>query len=174
MTRGLGGAEARGRPRLRALLRLVRPAAIRAALCALALLSALPELGAADDGRLVFVTRTGRHAFAVEVARTDAQRAKGLMFRRSMPQNAGMLFDFEVERNISMWMKNTYIPLDMVFIRADGTVVGVARDTTPFSEEPIPSGAPASAVLEVNAGTAARIGLAPGDKALHPLFGTAQ
>ena len=165
MTRGLRG-KARGRPRVPS------AAALRAALSALALLA--PGPAAADDSRLVLVTGTGRHPFTVEVARTEAQRAKGLMFRRSMPQNAGMLFDFEVERNVSMWMKNTYIPLDMVFFRADGTVLSIARDTTPFSEEPIPSGGPARAVLELNAGTAARIGLAPGDTALHPLFGTAR
>ena len=173
MTRGSYGRKARGRSRACRFLSVPYPGAIRAALCALALALLAPEIRAADDSRLVLVTRTGRHDFTVEVARTEAQRAKGLMFRRSLPPDAGMLFDFPGERYVSMWMKNTYIPLDMVFFRADGTVVSVARDTTPFSEEPIPSGGPAKAVLELNAGTAARIGLAPGDKALHPLFGTA-
>ncbi len=153
-----------------------RPPLLVAWACLVALLLALGFRSAlaADDGRLVFVTRTGQHAFMVELARNDAQRARGLMFRRSLPPDAGMLFDLTVEQDIAMWMKNTYIPLDMVFLRADGTVLSIARDTTPFSEELIRSGGPARAVLEVNGGTAARIGLAPGDKALHPIFGTAR
>ena len=127
---------------------------------------------AADQSRLAFVTKTGTHVFRIEVAKSDAERAKGLMFRRSLDPDAGMLFDFGKDSELSMWMKNTYIPLDMVFLRADGTVLRIARDTTPFSTDPIPSGGPARAVVELNGGTAQRIGLAPGDKTLHPAFGT--
>lgn len=110
------------------------------------------------------------HVFEVELADTDATRSRGLMFRREMAEDAGMLFDFETERLVTMWMRNTYIPLDMVFIRADGTVARIARDTEPFSEETISSGEPVLAVLEVNAGTAERIGLAAGDAVRHPIF----
>ena len=92
------------------------------------------------------------------------------MFRRYLPENRGMLFDFGVERPVTMWMKNTYLPLDMIFIGWTGKVVGLAENTEPLSEKIIPSGAPARGVLEVNAGTAARIGLKIGDSVRHPLF----
>lgn len=119
---------------------------------------------------LQIVTASGAHDFQVEVARTSRQRARGLMFRRSMPQDHGMLFDFGVETPVSMWMKNTYIPLDMVFVSRKGVVTSVATDTTPFSEAVISSGKPAFAVIELNAGAARRIGLAPGDVVRHPSF----
>lgn len=119
---------------------------------------------------LDIVTATGTHRFSVEVMRDDAQRARGLMYRRFMPQDRGMLFDFKREEPVSMWMKNTYLPLDMIFIDRTGRVVNVAENTEPLSERIIPSGAPVLAVLEVNAGTARRIGLKVGDKLRHPLF----
>lgn len=119
---------------------------------------------------LQIVTASGAHDFRVEVARTSDQRARGLMFRRSMPQDHGMLFDFGVETPVSMWMKNTYIPLDMVFVSRKGVVTSIATDTTPFSEAVISSGKPAFAVIELNAGAARRIGLAPGDVVRHPSF----
>jgi uncharacterized membrane protein (UPF0127 family) len=106
----------------------------------------------------------------VEVARTDPERERGLMFRRFLPKDRGMLFAFETERPLMMWMKNTYLPLDMIFIARSGKVVGVAENTTPLSEHTISSGVPAFAVLEVNAGTAARIGLRIGDTVRHPVF----
>ncbi|MBE7244272.1 hypothetical protein MHIMP23_15190 [Methylobacterium hispanicum] len=102
--------------------------------------------------------------------RNDAERARGLMFRRSMAPNHGMLFDFERVEPVAMWMKNTYLPLDMLFIRADGTVARVAADTEPLSTATILSGEPVLAVLELNAGTAARLGIRPGDRVDHPLF----
>lgn len=120
---------------------------------------------------LEIVTASGTHRFSVEVMRTEPQREQGLMFRRYLPQDRGMLFDFKTERRIMMWMKNTFLPLDMIFIERAGTVVGVAENTEPLSERIIPSGAPAYGVLEVNSGTAARIGLKVGDKVHHPLFG---
>jgi uncharacterized membrane protein (UPF0127 family) len=119
---------------------------------------------------VTLVTASGRHAFQVEVMRTPEQRAKGLMFRRFMPQDRGMLFDFERVEPVSMWMQNTFIPLDMVFIRPDGTVARIAEQTEPLSTRTIPSGEPVLGVLEVNGGVAARIGLKPGDKVEHPLF----
>ncbi|MGD9539575.1 DUF192 domain-containing protein [Methylocystis sp.] len=123
---------------------------------------------AAEVARIV--TSTGEHDFKVEVAETPKSRARGLMFRKSMPADRGMLFDFKVEGPVSMWMKNTYIPLDMVFIGRDGRVVGVAADTEPLSERIISSPAPAYAVLELNAGVARRISLAPGDRVRHRMF----
>ncbi len=119
---------------------------------------------------LTLVTASGRHDFRVEVMRTPEQLARGLMFRRFMPQDRGMLFDFQRVEPVSMWMQNTYIPLDMVFIRADGTVARIAEQTEPLSTRTIPSGEPVLGVLEVNGGMAARIGLKPGDKVDHPLF----
>ncbi len=119
---------------------------------------------------LTVVTSTGRHVFHVEVMRTPEQRARGLMFRQHLPRDRGMLFDFETVQPVSMWMQNTYIPLDMVFIRADGTVARVAERTEPLSTRTIPSGEPVLGVLEINGGIAAEIGLKPGDRVEHPLF----
>jgi uncharacterized membrane protein (UPF0127 family) len=120
--------------------------------------------------RLEIVTASGTHEFSVEVMRGGPQRERGLMFRRFLPQERGMLFDFATERPVMMWMKNTYLPLDMIFIGRAGKVVGLAENTEPLSEKIIPSGTPAYGVLEVNAGTAARIGLRIGDSVRHPLF----
>ena len=120
---------------------------------------------------LEIVTASGRHMFAIEVMRTDEERGRGLMFRRFMPADRGMLFDFKTEQPVLMWMKNTYIPLDMIFMSRNGTVTHVAANTDPMSERTISSGPPAFAVLEVNAGVAAKIGLKPGDRVVHGLFG---
>ena len=119
---------------------------------------------------LEIVTASGRHSFAIEVMRTDEERARGLMFRRFMPADRGMLFDFKTEQPVMMWMKNTYIPLDMIFISRSGAVTHIAANTEPLSERTISSGPPAFAVLEVNAGVAAKIGVKPGDRLVHGLF----
>jgi uncharacterized membrane protein (UPF0127 family) len=119
---------------------------------------------------LEIVTAGGAHEFSVEVMRTDQQRERGLMFRRFLPPDRGMLFDFGTERPIMMWMKNTYLPLDMIFIARTGKVVGLAENAEPLSEKIIPSRAPAFGVLEVNAGTIAKIGVKIGDSVRHPLF----
>lgn len=119
---------------------------------------------------LRMVTASGAHRFQVEVMRTDAERSRGLMFRQSMPQDRGMLFDFKVDAPVTMWMKNTYIPLDMIFIRADGVVHRIEQRTEPLSERTIASGAPVRSVLELNAGVAERIGLKPGDRVEHAMF----
>jgi hypothetical protein len=120
---------------------------------------------------LAIVTQGGqRQSFQVEVARNDADRAQGLMFRRSMAPDRGMLFDFGRTEPVSMWMQNTYLPLDMLFIRADGSIARIAANTEPLSTRTIPSGEPVLAVLELNAGTAAKLGIKPGDRIEHPLF----
>ena len=121
-------------------------------------------------GQLSIASSAGPRSFTVDVMRTDADRAKGLMFRQSMPDDYGMLFDFERDQFVSMWMKNTYIPLDMVFILADGRIHRIERRTEPHSERTISSGAAVRAVLEVNAGIADKLGLKPGDVVTHPMF----
>lgn len=121
--------------------------------------------------KLEIVTASATHEFSVEVMRTPRQRERGLMFRRFLPPDRGMLFSFEAERPLAMWMKNTYLPLDMIFIGRTGKVVGLAENTEPLSEKVIPSRAPAFGVLELNAGTAARIGVRIGDTVRHPIFG---
>src|SRR5262249_56848075 len=100
----------------------------------------------------------------VELAVSDAEREKGLMFRKEVPEGYGMLFDFKKDQQVTMWMKNTYVSLDMIFIRNDGRIARIAESTEPESEKIIPSGAPVRAVLEVVAGTARKLGSAPGGK----------
>ncbi|MGL4440776.1 MAG: DUF192 domain-containing protein [Bosea sp. (in: a-proteobacteria)] len=136
----------------------------------LAIPASVASVGAQTLEQLTLVTSSGRHVFQVEVMRTPDQRAKGLMFRRFMPADRGMLFDFERVEPVAMWMQNTYISLDMAFIRPDGTVARVAEQTEPLSTRTIPSGEPVLGVLEINAGIAAKIGLKPGDKVEHGLF----
>jgi len=121
-------------------------------------------------GELDIETASGRHHFDIELATKDEQQIQGLMFRRTLAPDAGMLFLYPSEREIQMWMKNTVIPLDMIFIRADGTVSHIAERAVPRSLEIIPSEGPVLAVLEVNGGTAARLGIKPGDRVLYPAF----
>jgi uncharacterized membrane protein (UPF0127 family) len=111
-----------------------------------------------------------KQSFQVEVARNDADRAQGLMFRRSMAPDRGMLFDFGRVEPVSMWMQNTYLSLDMLFVRQDGTIARIATNTEPLSTRTISSGEPVLAVLELNAGTTARLGIKAGDRIEHPLF----
>lgn len=115
-------------------------------------------------------TATGLHRFNVEVASTPSQHAAGLMYRAELAPDAGMLFLFERERVVGMWMKNTLIPLDMVFIAGDGRVVSIAENTMPLSERVITSGAPVRAVLEVKGDTVRRLGLRPGDRVRYELL----
>lgn len=119
---------------------------------------------------LAIVGSGQRHVFQVEVMRTPDQRARGLMHRNYMPPDRGMLFDFGRVEPVAMWMQNTFIPLDMLFIRADGTVVRIAAQTEPLSTRTIPSGEPVLSVLEINGGIAAKLGIKPGDKVEHSLF----
>lgn len=119
--------------------------------------------------RLEFATSSGAHVFRVELADTPQERAKGLMYRRAMPQDQGMLFDFHDDIPVMMWMKNTYIPLDMVFVSRKGVVTRIAADTKPMSEEVIDGGT-VYAVIELNAGVSRQIGLKPGDQVRHPAF----
>ncbi len=141
---------------------------------------ALPGPGAAqlklqsfERDRLVIETAAGaRHQLEIELAASPEQRAQGLMFRRDLAPDAGMLFLYGREWPVSMWMKNTLIPLDMLFIDGGGRVVHIAERTVPQSLESVSAGRPVTAVLELNGGTAARLGLAPGDRLLYGAFGT--
>jgi uncharacterized protein len=120
--------------------------------------------------RLDIVSGERRHGFMVEVMRTDGDRARGLMYRRYLPADNGMLFDFGKDQIITMWMKNTFISLDMIFLSADGRIHRIEQRTEPESEKTISSGVPVRAVLEVNAGVAIRLNLKPGDYIVHPMF----
>lgn len=141
----------------------------------LVLLLALPA--AADEApvfardSLAIETQDGRrYRFEVELAVTPRQRAWGLMFRHTLAADRGMLFLFAREAPRSFWMKNTPLALDLLFLDHTGAIVAIARDARPFDETPIPSRLPAAAVLEVVAGTAARLALAPGDRVRHRAF----
>jgi uncharacterized membrane protein (UPF0127 family) len=141
--------------------------------------TALMLLGPATAGRplhaaelqpLEIVTKAGVRNFSVEFAATDDELDRGLMYRRELPEGRGMLFDFKQDRPVGMWMKNTYISLDMLFIRSDGTIVKIAEKTRPHSLDNIMSGRPVRAVLEVVGGTARKFGIRPGDRVIHPIF----
>ena len=125
---------------------------------------------AASFQPLEITTKNGVRTFSVEIATTDQEKQTGLMYRKELADGKGMLFDFSPEQEVSMWMKNTYISLDMIFIRADGRILRVAENTEPLSTKIIPSMGLARAVLEVSAGTAQKYGIAPGDRVAHPLF----
>ena len=110
--------------------------------------------------------------FQVEIAETDKEKAVGLMFRTKLADNEGMLFPYGAAQDITMWMRNTYIPLDMLFIRPDGIIHRIEVNAEPMSERVISSGAPVSAVLEVPGGATGRLGIKPGDRVRHPIFTT--
>ncbi|MFO1238868.1 MAG: DUF192 domain-containing protein [Sphingomonadaceae bacterium] len=112
---------------------------------------------------LTIKTSTAVRKFRVEVARTEDEQARGLMFRQSLAEDGGMIFPMSPPRFASFWMKNTVIPLDMIFIRGDGTIARIASDTIPYSLEPVDSGEPVAAVLELAGGKAAALGIAEDD-----------
>jgi uncharacterized membrane protein (UPF0127 family) len=105
----------------------------------------------------------GEHRFKVEIASTENQQATGLMYRRSLADDRGMIFPYDPPRDVAFWMKNTLIPLDIIFVRADGHIARVAANATPLSLEPVPSGEPIGAVLEIRGGRAAELGIRAGD-----------
>ncbi len=113
---------------------------------------------------LTIASAGGRHQFKVEVARTEAQQERGLMFRDHLAGDGGMIFPMTPPRYASFWMKNTVIPLDMIFIRADGTIVNIAAETIPYSLDQVTSDEPVAAVLEIAGGRAAQLGIKPDDK----------
>jgi uncharacterized membrane protein (UPF0127 family) len=153
-----------GPSRLRARLWIVAAALV--VLCAFSGV----EARAASIQPLEIATKSGVKVFSVEMATTEEEKTTGLMYRKELADGKGMLFDFSPEQQVSMWMKNTYISLDMIFIRADGRILRIAENTEPMSTKIIPSGGLAKGVLEVIAGTAQKYGIAPGDRVAHPLF----
>jgi uncharacterized membrane protein (UPF0127 family) len=142
-------------------------------LIALALVACGPKIEAAPpDPRaqsglevvpLTVHSANGNHRFTVEVARTAEQQSRGMMYRRSVAKDRGMIFPFDPPQNAAFWMENTWIPLDMVFIRADGTIARIAT-AKPLDETPVPAGEPVAAVLEIRGGRSAQLGIRPGDR----------
>ena len=120
------------------------------------------------EQKIEIASKGGTRVFTVELPVTDEQRARGLMYRKELPDGQGMLFDLKLEQEVGFWMKNTYIPLDMVFIRADGTIQRIAAYTEPLSERRVASGGAVRYVLEVIGGTAKKLGIEPGDKVTGP------
>ncbi len=125
---------------------------------------------AAGLERLTIQTANGVRSFQVEVVDTPETRARGLMFRKNLPRGQGMLFDFKTEQPAGFWMENTYIPLDIIFIRADGSIESIAANATPLSRQVLESRGPILGVLEINGGLAAELGIRPGDRVRHRVF----
>jgi len=123
-----------------------------------------------ETGTLSIETDEGAHEFSIEIADEPEEISFGLMERESLGEDAGMLFDFGNPREPAMYMKNTLIPLDMLFITSDGTIQMIARNTVPGSLRTISPGMPVKGVLEINGGRADALGIEPGDKVTHPIF----
>jgi len=128
---------------------------------------------ASGQDTIEIVTSSGVHAFAVELATEEAERERGLMFRKELPDGHGMLFDFQTDQPVSFWMHNTYLPLDMIFIQGSGRISHIAQNAQPMSDTLIPSDGPVRAVLEVIAGTAQKFNIAPGDQVTGSILGKA-
>jgi uncharacterized protein len=131
------------------------------------------QLAQFPSAALTILTASGPDKFTIELATTPEQMAQGLMFRHSLAPDAGMLFDYQSPSLATMWMKNTLIPLDMLFVDARGQIVNIHERAVPGSLETIAAAAPVRAVIELNGGTAARLGIRPGDRVVYPLFGNA-
>ncbi len=142
-----------------------------AVLCLLpAATSAAASAAPPKSEALSVLTAKGERRFTVEVVREEADRNRGLMFRKSLAADAGMLFDYDPPQEVSFWMKNTLIPLDIIFIGTDGRIIKIAARTTPLSLEPIPSGGVVRGVFEIKGGGAAKLGINVGDRVRHPIF----
>ena len=132
---------------------------------------AVAQLAQFPTAPLTIVTASGPHKFTIELATSPAQMEQGLMFRRSMAPDAGMLFDYKAPSMAMMWMKNTLIPLDMLFVDAQGRIVNIHQRAVPGSLDTIAAAAPVRAVIELNGGTVARLDIRPGDRVIFPIFG---
>src|SRR5438477_8199552 len=144
-----------------------------AALLALSGSAAPAQLQTFPKAELTIVSAGGPHKFTVELAATPGQMEQGLMFRKSMAPDAGMLFDYRAPSMAAMWMKNTLIPLDMLFVDQQGRIINIHERAVPGSLDPIAAAGPARAVIELNGGTAAHLGIKPGDRVTFPIFGNA-
>ena len=140
---------------------------LRTLIAAAATLWLLTLTAFADDGRLTIAKAQGDYVFNVEVVDTPESRAQGLMFRTSLAPDAGMLFDFKESRQVSFWMQNTMIPLDMLFIRHDGTIANIHVNAKPLDPTSIPSDGPVEFVLEIAGGRSVELGIKAGDTVLH-------
>lgn len=154
-------------------MRLLRRSLLALLLLGIFVPTAPAQLARFATSSLTIDTEKGPQRFSIELALTPQQQEQGLMFRRSLPADAGMLFVFGDTRPASFWMKNTLIPLDMLFIAADGRIADIHQRAVPLSEETINSKVPVRAVLELNGGTVARLGIRPGDVVRYPVFGNA-
>jgi uncharacterized protein len=152
----------------RRLLRHWRAIAVAALLCAAH--AAAPASVSFEESALTVDAADARFEFLVEMAVSPAQRSQGLMFRESLEEDRGMLFDFGQPQRAAMWMRNTYVPLDMLFIDAHGRITQIAANTQPLSDAVIASREPVRAVLELRGGVSAKLGIEPGDRVIHPLF----
>jgi uncharacterized membrane protein (UPF0127 family) len=152
---------------------------MRLALIAFAFVFGLAACASAQEGpqptlpqsTLVIETAKGAKQFTVELAYSWPEQERGLMFRERVAPNEGMLFDFHKESQQAFWMKNTLIPLDMLFIRADGRIAHIAAQTKPLTTDEVPSMVPVQAVLEIAGGRAAELGIKEGDRVRHRIFG---
>jgi hypothetical protein len=150
-----------------------RDLVLSALLIASAGATAHAQLETFPKAELTIVGASGPHKFTVEVATSPGQMEQGLMFRQSLAPDAGMIFDYRAPSLAAMWMKNTLIPLDMLFVDQRGRIINIHERAVPGSLDPIAAAAPARAVIELNGGTAARLGLKPGDRVIFPMFGDA-
>ncbi|MCK0094703.1 DUF192 domain-containing protein [Yoonia sp. F2084L] len=132
---------------------------------------AQPLLADCADGRLTVAGDFGQATFTVEIADDVQERAQGLMFVEDMPMLSGMLFVYERPQSVSFWMKNTLIPLDMLFVSPEGEILNIHENAVPGDLTPIPGGSGVQMVLEINGGLSSRLGIAPGDVMQHPSFG---
>jgi hypothetical protein len=135
--------------------------------------SAGADLQQFPTSELTIISATGPHRFKVELAETPAQMTQGLMFRTSLAPDSGMLFDYKQPTVATMWMRNTLIPLDMLFVDAQGRIVNIHQRAVPQSLDIIAAAAPVRAVIELNGGTASRLSIEPGDRVVYPIFGNA-
>ncbi len=164
------GREQTGRTAPRAVLFFISVAALAAAAVAGGCNADQRPGAAGPTDQLTLVTESGRHPITLEIADTEEKKRLGLMFRTELKDGHGMLFPYDRPQEITMWMRNTYISLDMIFIGADGVVVRVARNTEPMSEAIISSDLPALGVLELKAGAADHYKITAGSRVEHPHF----
>ena len=141
---------------------------IIAMLTSMASFAAFAASDSQSDSTITIATRDAQHIFTIEIAHTPEEMERGLMFRDHLEPDHGMLFLFDDDREVSFWMKNTLIPLDLIFTDASGRIVRIAERAVPFSTELIPSQKPVRAVLEVNGGTAERLHIEVGDRLVYP------
>jgi len=139
-------------------------------LVAVMLVAVAPAMAAAETERVVIETADGERVFNVEVVREAAARNRGLMYRKRLARDAGMLFDYDPPQDVAFWMKNTYVSLDIIFIDVTGKIITIAAKTKPLSLDRIPSHGKARGVLEIKGGMAAKLGIKVGDRVRHALF----